>query len=269
MAATENRSGNRNSHGGFPVVPTQAERVTAAHATLESLLRLPYVIGADWFQFYDEPRHGREDGENFNFGLVDIQNQPYEELVNMFAALLPEDLKSRRREVRLDARSGIPRAPGDPFANYTGTSALKHWDRERGFIPPSSPHPQADLYTCWSPGALYLGVHALDIVEDAYYRDGRVPKQDRALWTVTVRGREIARARIGANREALVSEPRVRIENLSGLNLQVRNIATMEIPAALLGQTELKPGDTVELNVSLRTHAGAYTMEWKGNYALK
>ncbi len=38
------------------------------------------VIGADWFQYYDEPKYGRNDGENYNMGLVDIYDQPYEEI---------------------------------------------------------------------------------------------------------------------------------------------------------------------------------------------
>jgi hypothetical protein len=75
MVARENRSGNENKPG-FPVVDTQRERVAGFHRTLETLLRMPYVVGADWFQYYDEPTHGRADGENYSFGLVDIHNQP-------------------------------------------------------------------------------------------------------------------------------------------------------------------------------------------------
>ena len=72
MAATANRSGNKNDHGIFPVVPTQRERAHGIRTTLNMLVRLPYVVGADWFQYFDEPTEGRYDGENFNFGLVDI-----------------------------------------------------------------------------------------------------------------------------------------------------------------------------------------------------
>ena len=64
--------GYKNSHGSFPVAATQAKRAQGFRRTLTGLLQLPYVIGADWFQYSDEPTHGREDGENFNFGLVDI-----------------------------------------------------------------------------------------------------------------------------------------------------------------------------------------------------
>ncbi len=269
VAARENRSGNRNDHGVYPVVATQPERADAARTTLEGLARLPYVVGSDWFQFFDEPKHGREDGENFNFGLVDIQNRPYEELTAMFASFDASHLRAAVPEKRLDASSGVPRAPRDPFAEFAPTRALKHWDRERGFVRPVADTPIADLYVNWSSNAVYLGLYALDIVEDAYYRSTSVPKQDRALWTVQVNGGEPIRARLGAGREALVNNERVRLESISGLNLNVRNVAALEVPTELFGKAWLKAGDEVDLAVSLVTHGRAYTMEWRGRFTLR
>src|SRR5262249_17893877 len=49
MAARENRTGNKNNHGTYPVVVTQKERARGFRKTIEWLLRTPYVIGADWF----------------------------------------------------------------------------------------------------------------------------------------------------------------------------------------------------------------------------
>jgi len=269
LAAADNRSGNRNTHGIYPVVTNQSERAEAARNTLLGLTRLPYVLGADWFQFHDEPQRGREDGENFNFGLVDINDRPYDHLTGMFTTLEAEQLKAQPATTRPDASSGIPPAPGDPFADFNPTRALKHWDRERGFVKCASENPLADLYACWNERALYLGLYALDIVESAYYRGSSVPKSDRALWTVQINGREIMRARIGAGREPLLSEPRVRIENLSGVDLNVRNIAALEIPAKLFGQDRLQPGDSLELDCTLLTHCRAYRVEWKGRFTLR
>jgi hypothetical protein len=269
LAAAQNRSGNKNTHGIYPVAASQIERANAARNTLEGLTRLPYVIGADWFQFSDEPKHGRTDGENFNFGLVDINDGAYEEATTMFATLAVERLKSQGGPRRPDTSSGIPPAPEDPFADFVPTRALKCWDRERGFVKPSSQFPLSDLYACWNRKSLYLGLYAFDIVEAAYYRDSAVPKIDRALWTVQVDGREIARARIGAGREPLVNDPRVRVENLSGLDLNVRNIAVIELPATLVGRRQFKAGDSVELDCTLLTHCGAYRMTWKGSFTLR
>jgi hypothetical protein len=265
----DNRTGNKNSYGGYPVVTTQRERAEAARNTLVALARLPYVLGADWFQFTDEPKRGRQDGENFNFGLVDIHDVPYEEIAALFTSLDADHLKAQSAPPRQDASSGVPLAPTGPFADFTGTGALKHWDRERGFVKPSSEFPLGDLYLCWNARALYLGLHSLDIVEAAYYRDSFVPKIDRALWTVRTGGREIVHARIGAGREPLVSDPRVRVENLSGLNLNVRDIAAMELPAELVGKDQFKAGDTVELECTLLTHCGAYRFEWEGAFTLR
>ena len=268
MAATQNRSGNQNDQGIFPVVPTQAERAEAARRTLTDLLRLPYVIGADWFQYFDEPTHGRNDGENFNFGLVDIHDQPYEELAGAWTSVDANRLKAQSPAKRPDARNGVPPAPKEPLGQFAPTTALKHWDRERGWVPPSSEFPLADLYLCWAPQGLYLGLYSLDIIEDAYYRDHSLPKSDRPLWVTQVNGRDPIRARIGAGREPLVNDPGVKVLNLSGLNLNVRNLAILEIPAQRLGKERLQAGETVDLNVTLATHCQAYQVTWKGQFTL-
>ena len=269
MAAGANRSGNRNSHGVFPVVPTQRERAAALRTTLESLTRVPFVVGADWFQYFDHPRHGREDGENYNFGLVDIFDRPYEEVTGAFEGMRLTGQKLQATKPRLDASSGVPRAPRDPFANFVATHALRHWDRERGFVKPSSEFPIADLYVCWSPKSIYLGLYAFDIIEDAYYRNKSVPKEERASWTVKLGDNKEIRARIGGGREAIVNDPTVRLENLSGINLNVRNIAVLELPAERFGKNRLRAGDSIDLNTTLLTHAQAYRVEWKGRFTIK
>jgi hypothetical protein len=108
----------------------------------------------------------------------------------------------------------------------------------------------------------------LDIIEDAYYRDRSLPKSDRPLWVVRANGLEPIRARIGAGREPLVNDPGVKVLNLSGLNLNVRNLAILEIPAQRLGTERLKAGDTIDLDVSLATHCQAYQVRWKGQFTL-
>jgi hypothetical protein len=269
MAAAENRSGNRNSRGVYPVVATQAQRARAARVTLDAVARVPYVVGVEWFQYCDEPPHGRPDGENFNFGLVDVGDRPYEALTAAVASFDPVALRASPAAARADATGGIPPAPADPFADLTPTLALKHWDRERGFVPPASPLPLADLYACWSPGAVYLGVYCLDIVEAAYYRDGRVPKEDRMLWEVKVAGRDgPVRARLGAARDPVINDPSLRLENLSGLDLNVRNVAVLELPARLFGRGELRAGEKVGFSTTLDTHCGAYRVEWRGEFVL-
>jgi hypothetical protein len=268
LAATENRSGNKNSRGVFPVVATQQERADGLRNTLQNLVQIPYVLGADWFQYHDEPRHGRGDGENFNFGLVDIGDRPYAEVTSATAALDWTRLKARPVPQKLDASGGVPPAPEDPMGQFEPMRALKHWDRQRGFVKPASEFPLADLYVCWSPQAVYLGLYSLDIIEDAYYRSRSVPKNDRPLWIVEANGSTPVRARLGAGREPIVSDAEVRVENLSGLNLNVRNVAIMVLPAPRLGKERLKAGDTLELSSTLHSHGRAYRVEWQGRFTL-
>jgi hypothetical protein len=52
---------------------------------------VPYVIGADWFQWMDEPPSGRRsDGEDVNFGVVDIDDHPYTPLADAIRETSPK-----------------------------------------------------------------------------------------------------------------------------------------------------------------------------------
>ena len=268
MAARENRSGNKNTHGIYPVVDSQKQRAAGFRMTLEALVRTPYVIGAEWFQYYDEATHGRGDGENFNFGLVDIHDKPYDVLTAAVRALDLTALKGNPLRDRPNALQGVPSAPSDPFANFKATLALKHWDRERGFVKPASEFPLADLYVCWSPKAVYLGLYSQDIVENAFYRDKIIPKNDRAEWIVTPPQGPPVHARIGGGLEPIVNERSTRIANLSGFNLNVRNIACMELPARLFGKDRLRAGDAIDLSSTLFTHCRGYHVDWRGRFTL-
>jgi len=41
----------------------------------------PNIVGAHWFQWSDQMVTGRKDGENYRIGLVDVTDQPYQEMV--------------------------------------------------------------------------------------------------------------------------------------------------------------------------------------------
>jgi hypothetical protein len=182
-------------------------------------------------------------------------------------------------------------------------TALKHWDRQRGFVPPSSELPIGDLYICWSPAAIQLGLYFWDAIDEHYYANNNVPKIDRPLWTVdaqvaktplTSRGEAargvkrgpstgesqpnsalrtphsaLAAVRLGAGREPIPSDPELQVRNLSGTKNDVRNIAVITLPAARLGKEKLQAGDTIELDSTLTTHGRAYFVEWKGSFQLR
>jgi hypothetical protein len=269
MAARENRSGNRNTHGVFPEVATQRERAAGLLTTVRALRKLPYVVGADWFQHHDEPPHGRAlDGEDYNFGLVDIEGRPYEEVTAAFASLELDQPVNDRSVVAPDATAGVPLAPKDPFANLDPMGALRDWDRDRGFVPAASTAPTGDLYICWSPEAIYLGVYALDVIEADYYRTREIPETDRSRWTVRVGEGDAISVRLGAGKPHSLSEEGIRVESVWGLSAGVRCIGIIEIPATRLGKSQFEAGDQIQLECSLTTHARAHRMDWRGTYTL-
>jgi hypothetical protein len=77
FAATENQSGDPNTKGASVTVPTQRERAEHAERFVTQALSLPYVIGLHWFEWADESPQGRFDGEDQDYGLVDIHDRPY------------------------------------------------------------------------------------------------------------------------------------------------------------------------------------------------
>ncbi len=86
----DNRSGDRNSIGFDAQVLDQHARADAYRLFASRAARVPYVIGADWFQWMDEPPSGRlGDGEDVNFGVVDVDDRPYDSLVDAVRSTAP------------------------------------------------------------------------------------------------------------------------------------------------------------------------------------
>ncbi|MCL1065647.1 beta-galactosidase [Shewanella olleyana] len=61
----------------------QQDRADKYQQYMESVLEKPYMVGAHWFQYIDEPLTGRAfDGENANIGFVTVTDTPYPALIN-------------------------------------------------------------------------------------------------------------------------------------------------------------------------------------------
>lgn len=188
FAAEENRSGNRNETAGseYPdpghlmTVATQAERATGAAAALVRFASFPNVVGTHWFQYTDEPQGGRADGEDYNMGLVDNADRPYEELVEAFSRLNPnlEELHARAKWKNRGTRGVGDEAP-DSDADRPASQvripkaarsidvtdqSLVDWDKEEtrllGMRAPSPYVPFGDIHACWSPKGIYLAAIA-------------------------------------------------------------------------------------------------------------
>lgn len=79
--ALDGRSGNRNTVGFAAQVLDQQARADGYRLYTTRMARVPYVIGCDWFQWSDEPPSGRSnDGEDVNFGIVDVDDHAYDDL---------------------------------------------------------------------------------------------------------------------------------------------------------------------------------------------
>jgi hypothetical protein len=185
FAAAENRSGNlnrtgernrqgdarpsnnRNRTGHLMTVATQAERARGAARAAQLLAGMPNVIGLHWFQYADEPPGGRADGEDYNFGLVDIDDHPYE-------ALLDALRESNRRAARRPGRAVetmrdpeipvvLPRADIDPAAEN-----LAGWPKAASLIPLMSAPSETvfgDVHLAWNERGLFLATISMDYFE--------------------------------------------------------------------------------------------------------
>ncbi|MBC7287641.1 MAG: agarase [Armatimonadetes bacterium] len=89
-------SGLPNTKGAGPLVNTMAERAQKYRDYLTGLLKMPVVVGAHWFKHCDEPAEGRFDGENSNYGLVNIKDEPYQEFLEVV-----REVNARAYEIRL------------------------------------------------------------------------------------------------------------------------------------------------------------------------
>jgi hypothetical protein len=68
-------------HTGLRSVIDQNHRAEAYRNYVTSALRNPAIVGAHWFQCYDESTTGRFDGENYQIGFLDICDTPYGETI--------------------------------------------------------------------------------------------------------------------------------------------------------------------------------------------
>ncbi len=102
--AMENRSGDKNSKGADVTVATQKERAVRLQTFLGGALKLGYVLGYHWFQYFDESPQGRSfDDEDSNYGLVDINDRPYEPLIKAF-----KKMNARAATVHKKVKRALP-----------------------------------------------------------------------------------------------------------------------------------------------------------------
>ncbi len=181
FAAEENRTGNRNETARNPhpkpghlmTVQTQAERAEGLTRAIRSFASFPHVVGAHWFQYCDEPFGGREDGEDYNMGLIDTSNRPYEEVIAAFVENNPrldrihaDSLNALAARKPL-ARSASTADGGSPVPIHrsprpisVSDQSLMDWDKEHSRVvdlqAPEPYVPFGDVHLAWSPDGIHL-----------------------------------------------------------------------------------------------------------------
>lgn len=112
--AKQNQSGNPNTKGAGTVVKTQAERAERYYKYNTMMYAYPMVVGTHWFEFADQSPQGRFDGEDSNYGIVDINHQPYTELLNAMKTANTK-LKEIHKNSDIEAPTELPKKTGIIF----------------------------------------------------------------------------------------------------------------------------------------------------------
>ncbi len=80
-------SGLPNKKGAGIPVATQQDRADLFEKYVTAIAKLPECVGYHWFEYADEPKAGRFDGENSDYGLVKIDDTPWSTLVGKLKAI--------------------------------------------------------------------------------------------------------------------------------------------------------------------------------------
>jgi hypothetical protein len=251
QAASENRSGNQNDSSGFPVAPTQRGRAVAFSRQTRTLLQTPYVVGAHWFQYFDEPMHGRGDGEDYDMGLVDIFNRPYEQLVQASRALDAESVHDKSLTPRKTGSD--PTVGRVPYFSDQSIKLVELFLNRALLVAPSSFNSRGDLYLARNRGRVYACVYwNEDLFPEAFYKTGKVPAADYPQFELQVSGKKLTAVVPSAG------APTVSGGSVVAYKYGVRNYVIFELPP-------VDPG--LHVLAKMTTRGRAYRMAWSGKYS--
>jgi len=310
FAAEENQTGNRNESAGrahakpghLMTVETQSQRTLGAGAALLNFARFPNVVGAHWFQYFDEPLGGRdEDGEDYNMGLVDIANRPYEELTAGFRKLnraLAAVHEQSAARLKPGGNPGKEAQPGAPVRVARAErridvddQSLIEWEKERtllsGFAVPSPYVPFGDVHLAWRPEGFYLFSISNTYVDPGFldYR-GSFPRSEafQLHFSAEVNGKPNHYAAFLVPRDNPAffdgfevlpelfrmedGKPAERMRETGHLQKLDKSLPHVVVeaffPAQWFGTNELKAGMRLKANVALVSYFKEFSMAWAG-----
>jgi hypothetical protein len=290
FAAHENRTGNRNN-GHLMTVHTQAERARGAAAAAQQFVKIPQVVGLHWFQYYDHPPGGRPDGEDYNFGLVDIHDRPYEELTEALSQVNP-------RLVEIHQTANLPAVAAPTAALLKIPEAdidardhtLRDWPKEQAFVPGlGAPAPEivfGDVYLAWNQAGVYLATISMDYydpkllaygetfpLEEAFHLDWGVDAgagpQRFALYIIPPKvyppssEPSLTRAHLCRIGKDACEDVPVAVANYLGADTP-RIVAEVALPWSAIGVDGPPPEGQLRMELAATAYHRARWMSWSG-----
>jgi hypothetical protein len=104
---------------GLVQVRDQKERGTGYRYYVEQAASLAAFVGAAWFVGTDESVTGRNDGENYNIGFIDVTERPYLELVKAAKHTLKRLHEVHAGKIKPFARRPLASGAGTPASPWT------------------------------------------------------------------------------------------------------------------------------------------------------
>ena len=92
---------------------SQEERASAYRHYCETAFSHPALIGTAWFTWTDQPFFGRGDGENYNIGIIDVTDRPYDWMAKAIRAV--SDNCFRVHDGKQPPYARTPERPGGTF----------------------------------------------------------------------------------------------------------------------------------------------------------
>ncbi len=264
-AAADNRSGNPNTGGLFVVVDNQRQRAAVVQRRLELFADEPYVVGAHWFAYSDEPPHGRpRDGEDYNFGLVDIHDEPYAEVTSVIQRMHGAAVDRHATAAALATETEAAVVKAAPLAEGAPLDRVDATLLSQAEVTPQDAGGLADLHAAWNDAAIYLTVAGNHCVMNEAYAEQPTSTGEGLQWTVTL-------ASAGGSREARTLELLMLGDKaqwvrghgeLAYWQRGVRFGATLAVPAAAAGRDAWAAGDSVCLASKLRDRRDGRVTTW-------
>jgi len=117
-------SGLPCTHGAGQRFDTQEQRSKAFSIFQEFLFRTPYMVGSNFFMWVDEPAEGISSTfpENTNYGLVDVNDKPYELLTQAATKL---NRKVYQHHLRIIPETKITPKPVPPLEIMEGEKSME------------------------------------------------------------------------------------------------------------------------------------------------